>query len=70
MENFLKTIEYRELPDGKIEIYRVYYDKYQITFDTFIILETLSIYFATKNNWKIFKGLHSDNIGNYLICKN
>lgn len=70
MENFYSTSNNRQLPDGKSEIYRIYYDKNYSSFNNILLIETITIYHARLNNYKIFKALASNYIETYLICKN
>ena len=71
MEDAAKYIQRPKLDGNKTEIYRVYYDKSQISFDIFLWIETAAIFQSVNKGEKIFKAFPiSKSPDPLLICKN
>lgn len=56
--------------DGKTEVFRVYYDPRQITFNLFLWLEQKAVIEAILEGLTTFKAYSLKSIGTISVCKN
>jgi hypothetical protein len=70
MEDVNQNITFNTLKSGEVELFRIYYDKNNTTFDEMLIIEQISVFDAFKKNWKILKAFDSVYIYPFLVCKN
>ena len=59
-----------KLDGNKTEIFRIYYNPREISFDLFLWLGEALMRDAFITGCKMFKAYPSDNIGTFIICKN
>ena len=56
--------------EGKTELFRIYYNPREITFNLFLWLEEATMKDAFVTGCKQFKAYPSDSIGTFIVCKN
>lgn len=70
MEDSSNFVKRDRLPDGKTELFSIYYDVFQSSFNEILLLEHLAMMIAQDKNWLVFKAFPSDDIGPYIVGKN
>jgi len=71
MEDASKYMQRPKLDGSKTEVYRVYYDKGQISFDLFLWLEETALDDMLNKGYTIFKAFPSQIMTDvHIVCKN
>lgn len=70
MEDASKYIRRPKLDGNKTELFRIYYNPREITFDLFLWMEYAVINHAIINGLTTFKAYSLKSLGPIMICKN
>lgn len=70
MEDQAKYLSRPKLDDNKTEIFRIYYNPSEISFDLFLWLGEAIMQDAFVSGCKMFKAFPSENIGTFIVSKN
>ena len=55
---------------GKTEIFRIYYNPREISFDLFLWIEYKTVFKAIIDGFKTFKAFPTKDLGSIMVCKN